>query len=57
MRGVRLVRTTGLLFVSLAAARAAVPDATITQEELVRRIQELYDAVVPAVGPQDDDLL
>jgi hypothetical protein len=28
-------------------ARGAGPDATITQEELVRRTQELFDAVVP----------
>jgi hypothetical protein len=31
----------------LAAAQSAGPDNTITQEELVRRTQELFDAVVP----------
>jgi hypothetical protein len=35
----------GLIASSLA--RGAGPDATITQEELVRRTQELFDAVVP----------
>jgi hypothetical protein len=35
----------GLIFSSMALG--AGPDATITQEELVRRTQELFDAVVP----------
>ncbi|MBA3963194.1 MAG: DUF4440 domain-containing protein [Chthoniobacterales bacterium] len=38
----------GLLFVvSLICGRAAVAAPAMTQEELVRRTQELYDAVVP----------
>jgi ketosteroid isomerase-like protein len=34
-------------FIASSIARGAGTDATITQEELVRRTQELFDAVVP----------
>jgi hypothetical protein len=48
---VRTFFTSALIFVALSSAAFSAEPRTITQEELVKRTQELYDAV--AVGNQE----
>ena len=47
MRTAYVVALVGLIFVCLAPGRALAAEPAITQDELVRRTQELFDSVVP----------
>jgi hypothetical protein len=47
MRAASFIALIGLNLISFAAQRASGGEPAITQEELVRRTQELFDAIVP----------